>query len=160
MIASVNSRATRYVLLLSQLGLAACTCLQPGYEQPTVAISSFRAVPGSGAVPGFEIGLRVLNPNLAPLELAGMSYTVSLDGHEIIKGVGNELPVIEGYGEGEFTVHAVVSLFGGIQLFRDLMNKPSDVFTYEFVAKLDPGALQPAIRVRETGEMSLSQTGR
>jgi LEA14-like dessication related protein len=35
--------------------------------------------------PAFEIGLRILNPNPQTLNLEGIVYTVSLQGHELVK---------------------------------------------------------------------------
>ena len=130
----------------------------PGYEVPTVSVQSFRPVAsdnGTG-LPSFEIGLHVTNPNLDPLELAGISYTISLDGKDLIKGVGNDLPVIEGYGEGTFTLTAGFNVLAGIQLFRSLMNKDGDSFDYAFKAKLDPGAYKRKIRISDRGSISLS----
>ena len=108
--------------------------MSPGYETPTETVQSFKPIAsndGSG-LPKFEIVLNVINPNLEPLELAGVSYTISLDGNDIIKGVGNELPVIEGYGEGSFTLTAGVNLLAGIGLFRSILNKEGDSFDYAF----------------------------
>lgn len=144
------------VLLVTGL-LSACAGMGPGYEAPTVSVQSFRplaATNGTG-LPTFEIGLHVTNPNLQPLELAGISYTISLDGKDVIKGVGNELPIIDGYGEGSFTVTAGFDVFAGIQLFRSLMNKDSNSFAYSFDAKLDPGAFKRKIRVSDSGTISL-----
>ena len=135
--------------------LAGCAGLRPGYETPTVTVSSFRAVPSEGALPTFEIGLHVINPNREALELQGVSYTISLEGHELIKGVGNELPVIEGYGEGDLSLTAAANLFAGIRLITDLMRNNRDSFTYEFQAKLDIGTFRPAIRVTDSGEIGL-----
>ena len=129
-----------------------------GYETPSVSVQSFRPVAsdsGSG-LPAFEIGLHVINPNLEPLELAGISYTISLDGKDLIKGVGNDLPVIEGYGEGTFVLTAGFNVMAGIQLFRSLANKDSDSFDYSFKAKLDPGAYRRKIRISDSGSISLS----
>ena len=130
----------------------------PGYEVPTVSVQSFRPIAsdnGTG-LPSFEIGLHVTNPNLDPLELAGISYTISLDGKDLIKGVGNDLPVIEGYGEGTFTLTAGFNVLAGMQLFRSLMNKDGDSFDYAFKAKLDPGAYKRKIRISDRGSISLS----
>ncbi len=140
--------------LLLTLLCAGCASMQPGYETPSVTVKSFRALPSAGAVPNFEIGLEVLNPNEQALELAGIAYTISLEGHEIIKGVGNELPVIEGYGTGTVTVTASASLFEGIRLFSDLVQSPKDSFEYSFEAKLDPGGFRPAVRVKDSGTIS------
>jgi LEA14-like dessication related protein len=140
--------------LLMLLSLAGCASMQPGYETPTVTVKSFRALPATGTLPNFEIGLEVLNPNEEELKLAGISYTISLEGHEIIKGVGNDLPVIEGYGTGTVTLTASASLFAGIRLFTDLMQTPKDTFEYGFEAKLDPGGFRPAVRVKDSGTIS------
>ncbi len=146
------------VLLAAGLSLSGCAGMSPGYENPTVTVQSFKPIAsndGSG-LPKFEIVLGVINPNLEPLELAGVSYTISLDGNDIIKGVGNELPVIEGYGEGSFTLTAGVNLLAGIGLFRSILNKEGDSFDYAFEAKLDPGAFRRKIRVSDSGTISLS----
>jgi hypothetical protein len=110
--------------------LAGCTGMRPGYETPTVTVKSVRAI--------------------------GVSYTVSLEGHELIKGVGNDLPVIEGYGEGDITLNASADLFAGMGLIRELMSSHKDTLSYSFEAKLDPGALRPSIRVKDSGEVSLT----
>lgn len=140
--------------------LGGCAGAGPGYETPTVNVTTFRAIPSSGAVPSFEIGLRVINPNRQALELEGVSYTVRLDGYELVKGVANQLPVIEPYGEGAFTVTASVSLLAGIRLLTDLMNSPKETFGYELEAKLDPGGFARRIRIRDSGEVSLMNTQR
>ncbi len=146
------------LILVGVASLSGCAGMGPGYETPTVSVQSFRptASANSGGLPTFEILLHVINPNLAPLELAGISYTISLDNRNLIKGVGNELPVIEGYGEGSFTVTAGFNVIAGIQLFRSLMQKDSDTFDYSFEAKLDPGAYKRKIRISDSGSISLS----
>ena len=136
--------------------LSACVGLRPGFETPTVTVKSVRALPSTGAFPDFEIVLHVVNPNREALKLAGVAYTVSLEGHDVINGVGNELPVIEGYGEGDLTLTASADLFAGLSLLRDIMAAPGDTISYEFEAKLDPGPLSPSIRIKDAGEVSLN----
>ena len=149
---------TLVVLAMVAALLTGCAGMGSGYEVPTVSVQSFRplASDNGGGLPAFEIRLHVTNPNLEPLELVGISYTISLDGQDLIKGVGNELPVIEGYGEGTFTVTAGFSVMAGIQLFRSLIDKDSDSFDYSFKAKLDPGAYKRKIRIADSGSISLS----
>jgi LEA14-like dessication related protein len=106
--------------------------------------------------PAFEIDLHVVNPNREALKLVGVSYTVSIEGHELVQGVGNDLPVIEGYSEGDLTLYASANLFAGLALIRDMMSSQMDTLSYSFEAKLDPGALRPTIRVKDAGEVSLS----
>ena len=71
--------------------LQACATLDPDYEEPVVTISSFRALPSEGAMPSFEIGLHILNPNSSSLQLEGIVYTVSVQGHDLVKGVGKDV---------------------------------------------------------------------
>jgi LEA14-like dessication related protein len=134
--------------------LQACTGMRPGYETPTVTVNSFRALPSDGALPNFEIGLEVVNPNREALKLEGISYTVSLEGHDIINGVGNNLPVIEPYGTGQVMVTAAANLFAGIGLLRDMMSGQNSDFDYVFEAKLDLGGFSPSIRVKESGTLA------
>lgn len=149
----------RHVIgLVALTVLSGCVGMRPGFESPTVTVKSVRALPSEGALPDFEIVLHVLNPNNEALKLSGVSYTVSLDGHDVVKGVGNDLPVIEGYGEADLTLTASANLFAGIGLLRDMMSTPGDKIDYEFEAKLDPGPLSPSIRVKDAGEISLNPT--
>lgn len=144
------------LLLVVMFAITGCAGFGPGYESPTVTVQSFRPIAahdGSG-LPKFEIVLHVINPNLEPLELAGAAYTISLNDRDLIKGVSNELPVIEGYGEGTFTLTAGVNLMAGIQLFRSLMEEDTDRFDYRFEARLDPGAFRPKIRISDSGSIS------
>ena len=146
------------LILVAAASLSGCAGMGSGYDTPTVSVQSFRpvATANGGGLPTFEILLHVVNPNLEPLELAGISYTISLDNRDVINGVGNDLPVIEGYGEGSFTVTAGFNVIAGIQLFRSLMQKDTDSFDYSFEAKLDPGAYKRKIRVSDSGSISLS----
>ena len=150
--------AGRFLLLVALLlPLAGCGTLRPGFEAPTVNVQGFRAVPSERSLPAFEIDLAVSNPNASALKLAGIAYTVSLDGKQVITGVGNKLPEIAAYGMETFTVTAQFDLLAGAALFASLLNKDSDQFDYAFEARLDPGGLIPSIRVRDTGVVSLDK---
>lgn len=153
---TIASRRSAFALIaLASLLVGACTGLRPGFETPTVTVTSFRMLPSTGVAPQFEIGLRVLNPNREALKLAGVSYTASIDGQPLIKGVSNQLPAIEGYGSGDITLTAAPNLLAGVRLITNLMNGPRDTVSYELEAKLDVGTFLPAIRVRDAGEISL-----
>ncbi|MCD4720011.1 MAG: LEA type 2 family protein [Desulfobacula sp.] len=148
-----------YVLFsLSLLFTLSCATLQPGYETPTVSITSFEAIPSQGMIPQFQIGLHIVNPNRSPLDLKGISYTITLEGHKIMTGVSNQLPRIEAYGEGDVVLNASVDLFSSIGFFTDLIrNQKKDMISYSLNAKLDAGSLHPLIRVTKKGKISLTQ---
>ena len=143
------------VLMLSVF-LSACATLDPDYEDPTVTLSSFRALPSEGMIPSFEIGLRILNPNSQDLNLEGIVYTISLNGYELVKGVGKDFPVIEGYTESAVKLTATANLLAGMRLVNNMMKSQGGSFEYEFEAKLDLGGLYPSIKIRETGDINLN----
>jgi len=153
-------RSSRIALLLLTVFLASCATLSPDYEEPTVTLSSFRALPSEGMVPAFEIGLRIINPNSTALNLDGIVYTISLEGYELVKGVGKDFPVIEGYSEGEVKLTASANLLAGIRFVGDMMQSKGESLEYEFKAKLDLGGLYPSIRISESGELDLGGMGR
>ena len=90
------------------------------------------------------------------LHLDGIVYTISLQGYELVKGVGKDFPVIEGYSEGEVKLTASANLLAGIRFVGDMMQSEGGPVEYEFKAKLDPGGLHPSIKVRESGEINLN----
>ncbi len=146
-------------LLAVLLLLQACASLDPDYEKPTVTLSSFRALPSGGGMPTFEIGLHILNPNASAIRLEGIVYTVSIQGHDVVKGVGRDFPVIEGYTEQTVKLTATANLLAGIRLVMDLMDAPGEDLGYEFEAKLDTGGIGRDIRVRENGTFRMSGNG-
>lgn len=135
---------------------AGCATLRPDYETPTVIISNFRALPSEGIAPRFEIGLHIINPNRDALKLAGISYTVKLEGHKILTGVTNKVPVTEAYGESDIKLAATADLFSSISLLTDLMKTQRNNFNYVLDVKLDVGGFQPNIRVKKEGDISLT----
>jgi hypothetical protein len=144
-----------FTAFCSSMLLAACATLDPNYDRPTVTLSSFKAIPSEGMVPAFDVGLRIINPNATALTLEGVVYTISLQGHEIVKGVGKDFPVIGAYSEATVHLTASANLLAGIRFIGDMMGREEDTLEYGFEAKLDMGGLFPALRITESGEFSL-----
>ena len=162
MSAPIAATALRFALAVGLLAvIAGCAGFGSGREPPTVSVQSFRAVPAPGnGLPAFEIGLVVLNPNPEPLRLQGIAYSIRLDGQPLLDGVSNDLPVIEGYGQGTVTLNAAVNVLGGIRLVNSLMRSPRQTFDYEFTARLDPVGFSRDIRVTESGRIDLTALSR
>jgi hypothetical protein len=135
---------------------AGCAGLQLNEESPTVTVTSFRMLPAEGLIPRFEIGLRIVNPNRAELTFHGLSYSIEVEGHKILSGVSNELPIIAGYNEGDVTLTATANLLSGVRLIADLMNERRESVSYGFEAKLDTGGWKPAIHIQEHGKFNFS----
>jgi LEA14-like dessication related protein len=151
-------RLTFYILGVVLLG--SCATLQSEFKEPSVSVTSFRALPSKGMAPRFEIGLHVSNPNRVALALEGLSYSVNIEGRQLLTGVANDLPVIEGYGEGDITLLATADLFNSISLISDLMRQPRDTFNYEINANLDLGGIYPNIPIQKQGQVSLAPVAR
>ena len=151
------SRSAAFLLVLM---LASCATLSPEYEDPTVTLTSFRAIPGDSITPAFEIGLRVINPNPHDLALAGVVYTISVQGHELVKGVGKDFPVIESYSQQDLVLNASANPLAGIRFIGDMMQAPGESLEYAFEAKLDLQGLYPSIRVSERGTFDLNSSPR
>ena len=154
------NRIAMLTLLLATALLAGCAALGTGREPPSVFLQDFRAVdePGAAGLPAFEITLKVLNPDPEPLRLRGAVYSVRLEGRRLIEGVANDLPEIEGYGEGLITLSAGVDVIGGVRLLAELMSQPREQFEYRLSARLDPVGFARDIRIEEVGQIDLSAT--
>jgi LEA14-like dessication related protein len=145
--------------LLITLIASGCATLNPQFETPIVNIATIKPLASDSLSPKFEIGLRVVNPNRSELKLHGVACSLEIEGYDLLTGVSNNLPAIDGYSEATVTLTATASLMKSVQLFADIMNKKRDVLAYKMNAKLDLGGLYPNVHVEEKGEFSLSSLG-
>ena len=141
--------------LLALFVLAGCASLQRHYEPPEVQLIRIVPLAGAGLEQRFLIGLRVLNPNRDAINVAGMSYHVSLRGQKVLSGVSSQLPRIPGYGTADVELEASTSLLAGARVLLDLMNRPAEPIDYELEARLDVGRWVPPVRLRDSGSISL-----
>lgn len=145
----------RYLLYGVLLLLAACVSLPSNFKEPSVSLVSITPQITNLFAPEFDVVLHVTNPNRKALDIAGLSYTIYLQGNKMIDGVANELPVIAAYGEADISLHARADLMGGISLLGDLLNQPSNQVEFELNAEIDLGTLYPMVRVQRSGVISL-----
>ena len=138
---------------------AGCTTLRPGFETPSVDVTSFRLLPSHALTPSFEIGMRIVNPNAVELNLRGMSYKVFLNDYQVVAGAANDLPVVPAYGDAEFKVTATVGLIESMRFVNDMLQNAGGQVAYRLEAKLDIGAMVPAIRVEKSGSLSPGTKG-
>jgi LEA14-like dessication related protein len=149
-----SSWRLRFVLC-GLLLLTGCATLQSDFKEPGVSLVSITPQIKNLFAPEFDVVLRVTNPNRQALDIAGLSYTVHLQGNKLIAGVANELPMIAAYGEADISLRATADLMGGINLLSDFLNQPGEQFDYEFNADIDLGTLYPMVRVQRSGVISL-----
>lgn len=142
-------------LLLSCL-LASCATMQPNFEDPQIELISIALLPSEGMQINFDLGLKVTNPNNMALNVVGLAYDLSLDGFEVVKGVGNDLPPIPAYGSENIKVQASTNLMQSFKLLSELMSRPRSSMNYSLNTKLDLGSTWlPALRLTDEGEIDL-----
>ena len=145
------------LLVAAALLLPGCASLHPDYEKPTVVLKSLRPDSSDNDGPAFEISLGVINPNASDLSIEGIVYTIALEGNEVVKGVGKDFPVIEGYSEQTITLSGNANLIAGIRFFLELATSELEDIEYEFTAKIDLKGTDPTIRLKETGKLDLGR---
>lgn len=142
-------------LLLAALTLAGCASLMAERDPPVVSVENIRSLPSQGEGPRFEIVLRVANPNKEALDIAGISYSIDIQGHSLVSGVTNQVPRIAGYTEETVTLNAGVNLIEVLRLLGNLGQARGDALEYTFAAKIDFEGFLPTQRVTETGTLAL-----
>lgn len=144
-----------FIGLLVLVLLSSCASMLPEFDPPKVTLESFKSLPAEGGSPRFEIKLRIANPNQQSLDIAGISYSVDILDKELLSGVTNDVPLIEGYSEEVVTLEAGLQLFQLVRLLAGLGQQASDQLDYRFSAKIDFNGLIPTQRIEETGSISL-----
>jgi hypothetical protein len=152
----VNVDVGRHFLGIIVLLLSGCAALIPEVDAPKISLESFRPLPSEGAVPRFEIKLRIVNPNKQSFDIAGISYGVEIQGKELISGVTSEVPVLAAYSEEVVTLDAGLQWFQLVRLLAGAGKVAGDSLDYRFTAKVDFNGFVPTQRVEETGSFTLN----
>ena len=145
----------RFILFTTLLAIGGCAALTPEFDAPKVTVESVDSFPSTGGGPRFGIKLRVANPNKQALDIAGISYTVEIMGKDLVSGVTNDVPLIEGYSEEVVSLEASINMFQFLRLIAGLGKSSSDALEYRFSAKIDFNGFIPTQRVEETGVLNL-----
>ena len=136
--------------------LSACASWWHSDEAPQINVTSFALAPdSSGVAPRFLIGLQVINPNRSALPLAGMSYSVEVEGNRILSGAKPDLPRIEGYSSADIVIEVSPDLLGSARLLNQMLSGQQQTLDYRFKARFDVGALLPYVTIEERGEFGL-----
>lgn len=142
-------------LMITVFAVAGCAGLTSDMDPPKVTVESVEGLPSSGGGPRFKIQLRVTNPNKQTLDIAGISYSIEVLDRELLSGVTNDVPIIEGYSEEIVTLEAGINLFQFVRLLAGLGKSTADALDYRFSAKIDFNGFIPTQRVEESGVLDL-----
>ena len=148
-------KAPFFLGLFVLLCVVGCSSVMPDIDPPKVSVESVESIPSEGGAPRFRIKLRVINPNTQALDIAGISYGVEILDQEVVTGVTNDVPLIEGYSEGVVTLDAGLQLFELLKLLTSLGKAQGEPLEYRFVAKIDFKGLVPTQYVEERGQLAL-----
>lgn len=127
----------RLFFLAALFLLSGCATTNLDYEEPSVELVSFKALPANGFEQNFEIGLKLTNPNSFELPFNGISYQLNVAGETLAHGVASNIPTAAAYGDSRFVVPVSTSLIGGFKVIRALMNNQGKDISYQLKAKLD-----------------------
>jgi LEA14-like dessication related protein len=134
---SARALPTLFLLAAPVLDLSGGTTLNSGYDEPTVELVSFKALPASGFEQNFEIGLKLTNPNNFELPFNGISCALSVAGETLARGVTADIPTAGAYGESRFVVPVSTSLLGGFKVITALMGSEGQGISYQLKATVD-----------------------
>ncbi|MFT5852070.1 MAG: LEA14-like dessication related protein [Colwellia sp.] len=147
-----------FLFVAALLFLSGCATMNPGYEDPSVELVSFKALPVNGFEQNFEIGLKLINPNNFELPFNGISYQLSVAGETLAHGVAANIPTAKAYGESRFVVPVSTNLIGGFRVIRALMDSKGQNISYQLKAKLDIDIpFMPKLTVIQDGIIPLGQ---
>lgn len=136
--------------------VGACAHFGAGLEPPKIRVDSIRILEAQGLSQRFSIGLRVINPNDRALPVKGMSYSLSLNGYDLLDGVTGKVPTLEPFSDTLVEVEATTDLVGALRLLNDLMQRADmQHLTYALTADVSVQGWLGKIKVEETGEVPL-----
>ncbi|MEZ0185459.1 MAG: LEA type 2 family protein [Candidatus Reddybacter sp.] len=144
------------VALLAAL-LSSCALLDPAYEKPAVHLVKIEPLSSRGLEQRFRVDLKIINPNRSGLSVSGMSYTLTLNGEKVVKGVTGQISEIPSYSETTIQAEASTNILAGLRLISSLLNKPGRELHYELETKLRSGWWPVPISIIESGDITLPQ---
>src|SRR5690606_6768716 len=108
-----------FTLFCAAMLLQACSLL-PQLEEPSITVDSVKLLESTGLSQRFQIGLSLTNPNSVALPIRGMSYTLSLNGYDLVKGVSADVPRLEAYAQTPVVVEGSADMFEALRLLNAL----------------------------------------
>ncbi len=152
--ANMGAMSMRYLsILFLAVVLGGCASLTKEFDPPKVSLENFQSLPSQGGGPRFRIDLEIQNPNAEALDIAGISYDIEVQGKDLISGVSNEVPRIEGYSAEKVTLEAGLNMIELIRFLTSIGTSHQEMHSleYTFKAKIDFRGLIPTQRIEESG---------
>lgn len=136
--------------------VSSCAHFGAGIEPPKVRVDSLQVLESRGLNQRFLVGLRVINPNDRALPIKGLSYTLALNGIDLLEGVTSKVPALEPFSETLVEVEAATDLVAALRLLNNLTRPDAGQnITYALTAKVSVQGRPGRLTVKETGEVPL-----
>ncbi|MEX1034177.1 MAG: LEA type 2 family protein [Cellvibrionaceae bacterium] len=145
------------LLIVAALFLPGCAILNPKLDRPTLKVDSLTLGESTGLNQRFRIGLLLANPNSVALPVTGMSYTLNLNGYDLLSGVTNQIPTLAAYSETPVTIEASADLVSALRLINSLASKPQNQLQYQLIAKLDVKRWPLPLNITQAGRIELRE---
>lgn len=128
-----------WIIFFVMAGLVGCSWWTKPFEDPDIKVISFAALPGDNLLEQrFSLKLRLTNPNDLRLNVKGLVFKFTVEGIELMRGVSRDIPVIEPYGETEFTVEGSANMLDAAKLlFHELQSDPDARFDYVLNTRIE-----------------------
>jgi LEA14-like dessication related protein len=129
--------------------------ISPGYEKPEVNLIKVEPLSRKGLEQRIVIGLSILNPSNAELNISGLSYHLKLQDLKVISGVTSGLKPIPAFSESRIELQASVNIFSGFRVLESVLNNNGGAVKYDLETKISTGWWRLPITVVESGSIDL-----
>ena len=149
------ARTGLVLVLVAGCILSGCATLFPGREEPEIHLTSVQALPRDGLEQRFLIGLNIVNLGSSKLDIAGLSYSLLLNGQKVASGVSGNLASIPGYSESKVRLQASTNLLGSLRVISKLLQDPNPGVNYQLITKIRTSWWPVPMEVIEEGTIDL-----
>ena len=156
----MNYRHSALVLcwILLTLIVSGCATITPSVKDPQIDLLDLKPLPAEGLQQRFSLTLKVSNPNDETLHVKGMSYSLRVEGYNLVSGVSNQIPAIPAYETVVFDLEAGTHLINGLRFIEQMLRSPKDSLSYSLEAVIDLDKMMvPDITVSHEGQIKLRQ---
>lgn len=145
------------VLTMVLLALQGCSLLRDELKEPDIKLLGFERLPGKGLLEQrFSLRLRLSNPNDLRLQVKGLSFTLEVEGVELVRGQSHDVPEIAPYSDTDFTVTGSAYMLDALRLFDRLRRDADTNFHYTLYTDIDLARGWPAsYHLKREGDMNL-----
>ena len=142
--------------------VTACAAVNPVPKQPDVKLVGLRMLPAQGLLQQhIAIDLNILNPNTKDLSIRSISYSIGIEGINVLTGVSDKIPVLTSMQETPVTLEVSADIIQVLRLAGHLVQSATDSpngvekVNYNFSAVIDFSAWLPAMHVDKKGVIPL-----